>query len=120
MPKAKLQIKDSESFGKRMARLRQIAGYSQRELVAKIGISQRMLAYYESKSQHPPTHILPTIAKALGVTTDQLLGVEKVKANGRTRDNRLWRRFTQVEKLPLEQRKPVVQFIDAFLKGVQK
>ena len=80
MPKMKIQ--DKESFGKRMARLRQAAGYSQRELAAETGVSQRMIAYYESKSQHPPTHLLPIIAKALGVTADQLLGMERMKRNG--------------------------------------
>jgi hypothetical protein len=33
------------------------------------------------------------------------------------RDTRLWRRFSQVEKLPPAERKPIVQVIDAFLKG---
>ncbi len=117
MPKATLRLKNSESFGKRIARLRQTAGYSQRELATDIGISQRMIAYYESKSQHPPTHILPIIAKALGVTADQLLGMEIEKKNASVRDNRLWRRFAQVEKLPPDRRRPVVQFLDAFLKS---
>ncbi len=118
MPKTKLQgHKKDETFGRRMARLRQAAGYSQRELAAEIRISQRMIAYYESKAEHPPTHILPNIAKALGVSTDQLLGVEKEKPNGRVQDTRLWRRFRQVEKLPPAQRKPIIQVLDAFLQG---
>jgi len=117
MPKAKLQLAKGESFGKRMARLRQAAGYSQRELAAEIDISQRMIAYYESKSQHPPTHILPILAKALGASTDQLLGAEQIKTNGGMRDNRLWRRFADVEKLPPARRKPLIQVIDAFLRG---
>jgi hypothetical protein len=53
------------------------------------------------------------------VEADQLLGVEQVKANGRVRDTRLWRRFSQVEKLPPAERKPIVQVIDAFLRGKQ-
>ncbi|MEW6118443.1 MAG: hypothetical protein AB1553_16350 [Nitrospirota bacterium] len=51
----------------------------------------------------------------LGVTTDQLLGVEKTKESGRSRDTRLWRRFSQVEKLPPTKRKQIVQILDAFL-----
>jgi len=39
----------------------------------------------------------------------------EVKSNGRTRDNRLWRRFSQVEQLPQSQRKQIVQILDAFL-----
>jgi hypothetical protein len=34
--------------------------------------------------------------------------------NGRTQDTRLWRRFSQVEKLP-PKRKEMVQILDVFL-----
>jgi len=116
MPKRKVQqLEEEETFGKRLARLRKAAGYSQRDLANEIGISNRMIAYYEAQTVHPPSHLLPILAKTLGVTTDQLLGVEKVKTNGQGRDTRLWRRFAQVEKLPPEQRKPIIQVIDSFL-----
>src|SRR6266850_3448882 len=49
------------------------------------------------------------------VSSDQLLGIKEVKSNGRTRDNRLWRRFSQVDQLPQSQRKQIVQILDAFL-----
>ena len=83
------------------------------------GISQRMVAYYEREKAHPPTHLLPVLAKALGVSADQLLGLEKVQQNGRSRDTRLWRRFSQVEKLPPAQRRPIIQLLDAFLAKAQ-
>jgi len=35
--------------------------------------------------------------------------------NGKTKDTRLWRRFSQVEKLPPPKRKQIVQILDAFL-----
>jgi len=37
-------------------------------------------------------NILPHLAKALGVSADELMGLEKTKKNGRTHDNRLWQR----------------------------
>jgi hypothetical protein len=76
-----------------------------------------MLAYYGSPRAHPPTALLPALARALGVSVEQLLGVAAVKANGRARvrDTRLWRRFAQIEKLPLAERKPIIQVLDAFL-----
>jgi hypothetical protein len=55
------------------------------------------------------------LAKALRVTSDQLLGLEKIGDNGKTKDSRLWRRFSQVEKLPPPKRKQIVQILDAFL-----
>jgi len=117
MPK-KMQIpqKDGEErFGDRLNRLRKAAGYSLRELSSEVGISHRMLVYYEKHSEHPPAHLLPQLAKALGVTADQLLGMERVKTNGRMKDTKLWRRFSQLEKLPPAQRKPIIQVLDAFL-----
>jgi transcriptional regulator with XRE-family HTH domain len=116
MSKRKIKIKDQgETFGERLARLRQAAGYSQRDLAAELGVSQRMIAYYEKETDYPPSHLLPLLTKALGVTADQLLGLQKVKDNGKSRDTRLWRRFSQVEKLPAAQRKQITQILDAFL-----
>jgi transcriptional regulator with XRE-family HTH domain len=116
MPKMKVQLKENvESFGKRLARLRKAAGFSQRELAAELGISHRVIAYYEGETEHPPTHLLPHLAKALKVSADELMGLEKTKKNGRTQDTRLWRRFSQVEKLPPPKRKQIVQILDAFL-----
>lgn len=108
---------NGERFGKRLARIRQAAGFSQRDLAAEIGISQRMVAYYEKETEHPPTQLLPLLAKALGVSADQLIGLEKAKDEGKQRDNRLWRRFSQVEKLPPPKRKQIVQILDAFLES---
>ena len=116
MPKRKKAVTATgESFGERLAQLRQAAGYSQREFAAEVGISQRMVVYYEKASERIPLQLLPVFAKVLRVSSDQLLGIETVKGNGRSRDNRLWRRFAQVEKLPVKQRRPIIQFIDALL-----
>ena len=121
MPKRKFQLPaQGESFGKRLAELRQAAGFSQRDLAReinnthKITISQRMIAYYEREDSYPPNHLLHIFAKALGVSADQLLGLEKNKIT-RARDTRLWRRFNQVEKLPPDKRKQIVNLLDAFL-----
>ena len=116
MPKKTVQLKEGEeSFGGRLARLRKTAGFSQRELAAEIGMSNRMIAYYETEAARLPIHLLPTLAKALKVSADELMGLEKTKKNGRTQDTRLWRRFSQVEKLPPPKRKQIVQILDAFL-----
>jgi hypothetical protein len=61
-----------------------------------------------------PRHA-PQLAKALGVSVEQLLGIEKVKVNGRVRDTRLWRRFREIEKLPAREKRQILQLVDAFL-----
>jgi hypothetical protein len=59
--------------------------------------------------------LLALLAKALGVSADQLLGIKEVKSNGRKKDNRLRRPFSQVEQLPQSQRKQIVHILDAFV-----
>ncbi|MCC7081054.1 MAG: helix-turn-helix transcriptional regulator [Burkholderiales bacterium] len=73
MPKRKTAVIDS--FGERLVQLRKAAGYTQVEFAAEIGITQRMVAYYEAPDAHPPAHLLPQMAQALSVGTDVLLGM---------------------------------------------
>lgn len=118
MTKRKIPVIESgERSGDRLARLRQSVGYSQRDFAAEVGIFQRVLVYYEKECERIPVQLLPLFAKALKVSTDQLLGLEKEEDAGRTRDNRLWRRFSQVEKLPPPKRKQIVRILDVFLEN---
>src|SRR5579863_8107763 len=66
-----------ESFGERLKRLRQGAKISLRDLAKQVGVSHRMLFYYESKQGNPPVDLLPILAKALGVSADTILGLDK-------------------------------------------
>ncbi|MCF8069331.1 MAG: helix-turn-helix domain-containing protein [Desulfobacterales bacterium] len=112
MPK-KININETESFGNRMAKLRNAAGYSQRDLARETGVSQRMIAYYEKQAKYPPTHLLPILAEALGTTADELLGMKKT--NGSKKDMRLWRRFSKVEQMNTKEKRQVLQILDTFI-----
>jgi transcriptional regulator with XRE-family HTH domain len=113
--KRKRQSETAETFGSRMARLRKLAGYSQRSLAQELGVSHRVIAYYEAESGHVPSDLLPAIAEALGVTADQLLGREAVTARRRPENRQLLRKLRRVEKLPAAERRQVVQLIDALV-----
>ena len=106
------------NFGQRMAELRKAAGYTQAELTKEIGISQRMISHYEGRAEHPPTAVLPALAKAFGVTTDKLLGVIPVK-KARNPDTRLERRLQQIQRLDPKPRKQIMQLIDTFIEAEQ-
>lgn len=60
-------------FGDRLVRLRKTAGFTQSELATRIGVSRRVVAYYEGETMHPPTQILPRLAQVLKVSVDALL-----------------------------------------------
>ena len=114
MPKHVIQS-SAESFGARMARLRKAAGYTQRELGEEIGTSQRMVAYYEAQTEHPPTKLMPAIAQALGVSADELLGLAAARARPKAPASRLDRRLRAVQQLPAAEKRQVLAFIDALL-----
>lgn len=106
---------NAEPFGERLARLRREAGYSQRQLAAQLDISQRMVAYYEKQTDRPPADLLPLLSEVLGLSTDQLLGVRAAKPEKRSSNQRLWRRFKLIEKLPPAERRHLLGVIDAVL-----
>lgn len=115
MGRPKQIVPAEETFGRRLARLRKDAGYSQRSLAAEIGISNRMVAYYEAQTDHPPAHLLTPIADALGLTIDQLLGRAVISRRKAPQNERLIRQLRQVEKLPPRARTAVLEHIDALL-----
>jgi transcriptional regulator with XRE-family HTH domain len=102
-------------FGARLAALRKAAGYTQAELAEELGISQRMVAYYEGQTEHAPAALLPAIAKALRVTTDELLGVASMRKASRPSNSRLQRRMQQIEKLDARTKRQVMQLLDTFI-----
>jgi transcriptional regulator with XRE-family HTH domain len=104
-----------EGFGKRLAELRKAAGYTQEQLAQAIGASRRMVAYYETESQHPPIHILIELANALSLSTDQLLGVTPTKNGAPHGNSHLVRRLKQLESLPSNDQKAIFKFIDALI-----
>jgi transcriptional regulator with XRE-family HTH domain len=111
----------ADSFNARLRSLRLSAGFTQVELAAELAISQRMVAYYESENAAPPAHLLPFIAKALGVSIDALYGhaQPKRKLAKQEGDSRLRRRLLAVEKLPATDKRQVIQLIDAFIERGQ-
>jgi transcriptional regulator with XRE-family HTH domain len=108
-----LESKEQESFGERLSRLRRMAGYSQRALAEELGISHRMVAYYEGETSRPPANLLPALAKALAVTVDQLLGLNGVSTRKQPRNQRLVRTLLKVERLSPRARRAVLDHINA-------
>lgn len=117
MPKVKRDA--AVDFGPRLATLRKAAGFTQTAFAAEIGVSQRMMAYYEGPTAHPPADLLPAMAKALDVSVDALLGVETAKRRAKPADTRMQRRLQQIEKLEANERRQLLQLIDAFIERDQ-
>lgn len=113
MPKRKNG--ESGHFGQRLAELRKRAGYTQVELAEEVGVTQRVISYYEAETAHPPTHLLTQIAQALKITADELLGRAPLKKEPKPRNTRLQRRLGQIEQLGAKEKRQVLQLLDTFI-----
>jgi len=114
--KQKTSTTSSESFGQRLRRLRTAKGLTQAELGRLVGLSNRMVAYYEIQGGVPSSELFKSLAEALGVSLDALAGLERAPkrpAPTATENPRLWRRLKRIEELPVHDRKAVLKMIDA-------
>lgn len=118
MPK-RIQGEAPGGFGARLAQLRKSAGLTQTALAQEIGISQRMMAYYEGPTAFPPATLLPVLARVLGISVETLLGIETAKRKSKAVDTRMQRRLLQIANLPAEERRQIMQLVDAFIERGQ-
>jgi len=94
--------------------LRQAAGLSLRELARCIGEDHSNVRYWETTGKAPRSNVLIPMAKALGVTVEELLGEPKPKRPG-SYGGKLGEVFDSVSKLPRRQQQKVVEFVEAFV-----
>ncbi len=107
---------DINGFGNRLATFRKAAGYTQDELSNALGVSRRMIAYYEGETQHPPTTILPRLAQVLSVSVDELLnGNSPREALPHPLSGRLQRKLEALEKLSAKDQRQALQLLDSFI-----
>ncbi|MFN2926540.1 helix-turn-helix domain-containing protein [Lachnospiraceae bacterium YH-ros2228] len=64
-------------FSERLNALIKKNGWTQRELAQKIGVTEQAISHYARGRRIPRNDTLVQIAKALGTTTDDLLGASE-------------------------------------------
>jgi len=107
-------------FGTRLLAARRARGLTQTQLADVIGSTQKAISYYEATSGNPSGDVITRIAKALGTTADDLLGLTETNdhpAPATTDERRLWRRFRQLLALPEKDRRAVMRMLDSLAKG---
>ena len=105
-----------KGFGRRLAALRKERGLTQKQLGEKVEVSNRVIHYYEGESEYPPAHLIAPLAKALEVSTDELLGIKAVKQQRDPQHAALWRRLKKIEELPKQDQKALLHYLDALVK----
>lgn len=106
------------SFGQRLTALRKARGLTQVQLARLANTTQRAVSYYENEAGFPPAPAVIQLARALRITTDELLGVKTPKIDHLNDDGesrRLWRRFRQMAALPDRDRRAVIRLINSLV-----
>jgi len=103
-----------EILGKRIAMLRKQQGYTQAQLADMLDLKQYVVASYETGRRRPSAALVPELARALGVTSEELIGLDAGKRRpGPT--PRLQQQIEQLQRLPKSKQKFVSEFLDTVL-----
>jgi len=111
--------RSNQPFGDRIARLRKSSGLTQTEIAKAVGLSQAVISLYERGQGEPAGSVVAKFARALGVSTEVLLGVKKGKPiNGMDpRTRTLWRRFQKLQLLPERDQRAVIRLLQSLVKS---
>jgi transcriptional regulator with XRE-family HTH domain len=102
----------------RLTTLREKVGISQRELARQLDVHHSNVSFWERSGNMPPADVLPSLAKILGITVDELLGQPKTRS-APTPGGKLGQLFEQVAKLPRTQQARIAGTIEDMLLATQ-
>ncbi len=104
------------TLGEKIKQLRQEKGYSQTLLEKRSGVNSKLLSKYENGRIIPTADTLRKIAEGLDISADYLI-FDNVPKDGRCQlnDLELFERFKEVERMDSENRKMIVNLIDAVI-----
>ena len=103
------EMKDSH-----LRRLRLQAGLTVRELARQVGTHHTNVSTWERSGKIAKTECLVSMADALGVTLEEVLGLEPSRS-GPTPGGRLGQLFETASKLPRTQQQRIIEFVEPFI-----
>lgn len=121
MPRTLTKTRPSQ--GAHLAALRQAAGFSQSALAAQVGETQQNIAFWEQSDKPPRSDVLPRLARALGVSVEELLGAQAAqeatarKSSSAKAAAKVRRTFEEVSTLPRPQQQRILDVVQAMLQA---
>ncbi len=113
---AAMKYRSCEGFGPRLRELRKRRGLTQIDLGKLLGVSNRVIAYYEDRNAQPPGPLLVDMARALRVSCDEILGLKPIKDTTSPRTARLLNRLRRIEELRPAEQRAVLRYLEALLR----
>lgn len=102
MPKGRPASRTRTAIGERIAQARLAAGLTQEQLAEAMGVTQRVVTYWERKARVLRGHQLVELAGVLKTTVEELLG-------RRRRTDRLSLTLEKLRQLPTREQQRLLQ-----------
>lgn len=102
------------SIKNNLRNIRKLRGLTQDELAKKTGLSQRVIAYYENETEQISSKPLMELAKALEVSTDEILGFKNVSiSTSPILEIKLIKKLKKIKELDKRDQYAVFQLINS-------
>lgn len=104
------------AFGERLAQLRKDQGLTQVQLAELLDVSQQAVTAYESGNRRVPISTLPLLARTLGVSVEDLIGLPAKRTTGkRGPAPKLQQQLERIGQLPKARQRMVSEVLDSLL-----
>lgn len=112
-------LKFFKAMGSRIAQARKALDFTQQQLADELGIVQQTVAHYEVGRIRVPATMLPKLAETLGLSLDELLGLnEKSRNKGKVKPGptpKLQQQIDRIHQLPKAQQRFVIRMLDTVI-----
>lgn len=105
-----------KDLGERIRELRKARGMTQSDLAERLGVTQALIASYESARRSVPLRKLCMLAEALGVSIEDCVGQAAPRQRRKPGPpSQIERKLMELEKLPRSEQQFVIRMLDSAL-----
>ena len=104
------------ALGSRMAEQRKRLNITQMQMAETLSVSQQTVNAYESGQRRVPVSMLPTLARTLGVSVEELIGTpQSAAARKRGPAPKIQQHLERISALPKPRQRAVMDVLEALL-----
>jgi transcriptional regulator with XRE-family HTH domain len=107
----------TQKIGNRISAIRKKRGITQIQLAEAVGITQKLVSSYEVGRITLSAEMLLRLAKSLGTTADEILGLKDQSTDVPALSLRLMKRMSVIEKMPEIKKKHILRTLDDSIKA---
>ena len=115
MQRGRKAVKEAPLFGKRLSYFRSQKGLTQQELAEALEVSRDLVGHYERRCENPSLDFIRKAAKALDVTSDELIGIRPESPKKSGPSPRAMQLVNKMTKLPKPKQQVILDMLDSYL-----